>query len=318
MRVFIAGASGAIGKSLVPMLVGAGHQVTGTTTTEGKLPQLREAGADGVVLDVLDGEATIAAVAQAQPEVVIHQATALADIGNPRKMAQEFGPTNRLRTEGTDNLLAAAQEAGARRFIAQSFAGWPFARKGGPVKDEEAPLDSDPPPAMVEILDAIKHVEKVVTEAEGIDGLVLRYGGFYGPGTGLDADGAQTIAVKKRQFPIVGGGNAVWSLIHIEDAAAATAAAVEHGAAGLYNVTDDEPAPVHEWLPVLAESVGAKPPRRFPAWFVRLVAGEHMVVMLNEIRGASNGKAKRDLGWTPAHPTWREGFRELGAQASPG
>src|SRR5215210_8487345 len=220
MRVFITGATGAIGKSLVPMLVANGHEVTGTTTTEAKLSQLREAGAQGVVLDALDRDAVLEAVKAARPEVVVHEATGLASIGNPRKMAEEFGPTNRLRSEGTDNLLQAAGAVGAR-MVAQSFAGWPFAREGGPVKDEDAPLDDDPPPAMRDILAAIKHLESAVTAA---DGIVLRYGGFYGPGTGLASDGAQTEAVRKRQFPVVGDGGGVWSLIHIEDAASATVA----------------------------------------------------------------------------------------------
>src|SRR4051812_10256423 len=217
MRVFIAGATGAIGKSLVPQLVANGHEVTGTTTSEAKLDQLRSAGAVGVVLDVLDREAVLEAVKAARPEVVVHEATGLAGIGNPRKMAKEFGPTNRLRTEGTDHLLEAAQAVGAR-MVAQSFAGWPFAREGGPVKDEDAPLDPDPPAAMTGILAAIKHLERVVTDAGGI---VLRYGGFYGPGTGFDEGGPQLEAVRKRQFPIVGDGGGVWSLIQIEDAASA-------------------------------------------------------------------------------------------------
>ena len=245
----------------------------------------------------------------AEPDVVVHQATGLASIGNPRKMAKEFGPTNRLRTEGTDHLLEAAGGVGAR-VVAQSFAGWPFAREGGPVKDEEAPLDTDPPAALRPMLDAIKHLESAVVAA---DGIVLRYGGFYGPGTGFDHDGPQTQAVRKRQFPIVGEGGGVWSLIHIEDAASATVAAIERGAPGLYNVVDDEPAPVREWVPALADELGAKPPRRIPAWLARLVAGEHIVVMLTDIRGASNEKAKRELGWTPSRPTWREGFKELAA-----
>jgi 2-alkyl-3-oxoalkanoate reductase len=314
MRVFITGATGAIGKSLVPMLIANGHQVTGTTTTEAKLSQLRDASAEGVVLDALDRQAVLEAVRSVRPEVVVHQATGLAGIGNPRKMAEEFGPTNRLRTEGTDNLLEAAGEVGAR-VVAQSFAGWPFKREGGPVKDEDAPLDDDPPPAMRDILGAIKHLEGAVTAANGI---VLRYGGFYGPGTGFDADGPQTEAVLKRQFPIVGDGGGVWSLIHIDDAASATMAAIERGEPGLYNIVDDEPARVRELVPALAESLGAKPPRKLPKWLARLFAGEHMVVMLTDIRGATNDKAKRELGWTPAHPTWREGFRELGAAASPG
>ena len=314
MRVFITGATGAIGKSLVPMLVANGHEVTGTTTTESKLAQLREAGAEGVVVDALDREAVIEAVKAARPDVVVHEATGLAGIGNPRKIAQEFESTNRLRSEGTDHLIEAARAVGAR-VVAQSFAGWPFKREGGPVKDEDAPLDDDPPAAMRDILGAIRHLESAVT---AVDGIVLRYGGFYGPGTGFDADGPQTQAVLKRQFPIVGDGGGVWSLIHIDDAASATVAAVERGEPGVYNVVDDEPAAVREFLPVLADALGAKPPRKLPKWLTRLFAGEAMVVMLTDIRGASNEKAKRELGWTPAHPSWREGFRELGAGASPG
>ena len=314
MKTFLAGATGAIGKSLVPQLVAGGHEVTGTTTTEAKLDELRSAGATGIVLDVLDRDAVVEAVTAAGPDVVVHQATGLGSIGNPRKMAEEFGPTNRMRTEGTDHLIEAAQAVGAR-VVAQSFAGWPFKREGGPVKDEDAPLDTEPPAAMRDILAAIQHLESAVVAA---DGIVLRYGGFYGPGTGFDFDGAQTEAVRKRQFPIVGEGGGVWSLIHIEDAASATVAAIERGTPGLYNVVDDEPARVREFLPVLADELGAKPPRRLPAWLVRLVAGEHMVVMLTDIRGASNDKAKRELGWNLSRPTWREGFKELGAGASPG
>jgi len=232
-----------------------------------------------------------------------------------RHMEKSFAQTNRLRTEGTDHLLAAARAAGATRFIAQSYAGWPSARTGGPIKTEDEPLDPDPPAALRAILDAIRHLERTVTGAEGIDGLALRYGGFYGPGTSLSLDpvGEHVEAVRKRQFPIVGGGTGIWSFIHVADAATATVAAVERGEPGVYNVVDDEPARVSEWLPGLASAVGAKPPRRFPRWLGRIMAGEAAATMMTEIRGASNQKAKRVFGWQPVYPTWREGFaRGLG------
>ena len=311
MRVFVAGATGAIGRRLVPLLVDRGHDVSALTHTPGRDGPLRAAGATPVVADGLDREAVVAAVRRIGPDVVVHEMTALAGGLDMRRFEQTFARTNELRTRGTDNLLEAAQAAGARRFVAQSFAGWPFARTGGPVKTEEAPLDPHPPPALRTTLEAIRHLEGAVGGADDIEGLVLRYGGFYGPGTSLAPDGEHTALVRKRRWPIVGGGTGVWSVVHIDDAAAATLAAIEHGPAGIYNVVDDEPAPVHEWLPYLAEVLGAKPPLHVPAWVGRAAAGEHGLAMMTSIRGASNAKAKRELGWTPRYASWREGFRTL-------
>jgi nucleoside-diphosphate-sugar epimerase len=314
MRIFLAGATGALGRRLVPRLVAAGHEVVGTTRTEAKTGRLRELGAEPVVLDVLDEAATGEALSRARPEVVVHEATALAGLTDMRKFDEQFAETIRLRTEGTVNLLAAARAAGARRFVAQSFAGWPYAREGGPVKTEDDPLDPQPASAMSRTLESQLRIESLTLGAEGIDGIVLRYGGFYGPGTSLGEGGTYVEAVRSRKFPLVGSGAGIWSFVHIDDAAAATVAAVERGRPGIYNVVDDDPAPVSEWLPALAEAVGAKPPRHVPAWLGRLLGGEPTVVLMTDVRGASNAKAKRELGWTPAHSSWREGFRELAAE----
>jgi nucleoside-diphosphate-sugar epimerase len=274
----------------------------GTTRSPAKAERLRAAGADPVVVDVLDAQATREAVRRAEPDAIVHQATALGGVGNLRKFDQEFALTNRLRTEGTDNLLA----AGAPRFIAQSYAGWPFAREGGAVKSEEDPLDPHVGREARQTLAAIRRLEETVV---GAGGLALRYGGFYGPGTSLSENGVHTDAVRKRRFPIVGSGAGVWSFIHIHDAAEATVAALERGAPGVYNVVDDEPAAVSVWLPELAAALGAKPPRHVPAWLGRLLIGEHGTNMMESTRGASNAKAKRELGWTPTWPSWRQGFR---------
>jgi 2-alkyl-3-oxoalkanoate reductase len=308
MKVFVAGATGVLGRQLVPMLVDRGHEVIGMTRTDGKRDLLRSLGARPVVADALDAEAVAAAVGEAEPEVIVHELTAIPPTANPRRLDRDFALTNRLRTEGTDHLLSAARAAGTRRFIAQSFAGWPFARSGGPVKTEEDPLDPDPPGAMRPVLDAIRHLERAVTEATWIEGIVLRYGGFYGPGTTLQIDppGEYIEMIRKRRFPIIGNGGGVWSFIHIEDAAAATAIAVERGHPGLYNIVDDDPVRVSEWLPAAAASLGAKPPFRLPRWIGRLIAGEPVVAMVTEARGASNEKAKRELGWQPRHPSFRE------------
>lgn len=313
MKVFVAGATGAVGKQLVPMLVEHGHEVTGMTRTAPKAEAIRAMGGKPAVADALDPEAVAQAVAQAEPDAVIHELTAIdaSSLGR-RRIDKTFATTNRLRTEGTDHLLAAARAAGARRFIAQSFAGWPYKRVGGPVKTEDDALDDSPPKPVSETLAAILHLESAVTGAEGIEGIALRYGGFYGPGTSITVDppGAQVEMIRRRRFPIVGDGGGVWSLIQIEDAAAATAAAVERGAPGLYNIVDDDPAPVSVFLPELAKAVGAKPPRHFPRWIGRLVGGEAAVIMMTEIRGASNEKAKRELGWELRYPSWRLGFKE--------
>lgn len=312
MKVFVAGATGALGRQLVPALVAHGHDVVGMTRTAEKAELVRGLGAEPAIADGLDADAVGSAVGRAGPDVVIHQMTALSGEIDLRDMEGTFAETNRLRTEGTDHLLAAARAAGATRFIAQSFAGWPSARTGGPVKAEDDPLDPDPPAAMRPILDAIRYLERTVTEAEGIDGLALRYGGFYGPGTSISLDpvGEHVEVVRERKFPIVGGGTGIWSFIHMADAAAATVAAVERGEPGIYNVVDDEPARVSEWLPGLASAVGAKPPRRFPRWVGRILAGEAATVMMTEIRGSSNEKAKRELGWRPTYATWRDGFAQ--------
>jgi nucleoside-diphosphate-sugar epimerase len=312
MRIFVAGASGAMGGQLIPKLVANGHEVVGMTRTPEKQDRIREMGARPAVADALDPEAVAQAVAEAEPEVVIHELTAIEPGKLARSVDKLFVTTNRLRTEGTDHLLAAARAVGARRFIVQSFAGWPFERTGGPVKTEEDPLQSSPPKTVSQSLGAIRYVEETVPGADGIEGLALRYGGFYGPETslGINPDGEQVEMLRKRRFPIIGDGGGIWSLVHIQDAASATAAAVERGVSGVYNVVDDEPAPVSVILPELAKAVGAKPPRRIPRWIGRLLAGEGMTIMMTEVRGASNAKAKRELGWELRYPSWRQGFKE--------
>lgn len=317
MRIFVAGATGVIGRRLVPLLVANGHTVIGTARTAGKADALRAAGASPVVVDALDRDAVREALIRAEPEVVVHQLTALAGFTDFRKFDEGFAVTNRLRTEGTDNLIGGMWEVGVRRLVAQSFAGWPHARVGGPVKTEDDPLDQDPPAALRRTLQAILYLEGAVLHTDGIQGTVLRYGGFYGPGTSLGEGGFQLEVVRRRRFPIVGGGTGVTSFIHIDDAATATLAAIESGKPGVYNIVDDDPAPVAEWLPALAAAIGTRPPRHVPVWVARLFAGEHGVVMMTEVRGASNAKAKRDLGWQPQYSSWREGFRSgLGTVAS--
>jgi nucleoside-diphosphate-sugar epimerase len=310
MRIFVAGATGALGRHLVPRLVASGHEVVGLTRSASKQDLVRSLGARPAVADALEPDAVAQAVAEAEPEVIVHQLTALSGSLDLRHIERDFALTNRLRTEGTDHLLAAGRAIGVRRFVAQSFAGWPFARTGGPVKSEADPLDPSPPDALRTTLDAIRHLEDAVTGAAWTEGVVLRYGGFYGPGTsfGIRPEGEHVELIRKRKFPVVGGGGGVWSFIHIEDAAAATVAAVERGARGIYNIVDDDPAPVAEWLPAAANALGAKPPRRLPRWLGRIAAGEAATVMMTEVRGASNEKAKRELGWTPGYPSWRQGF----------
>jgi nucleoside-diphosphate-sugar epimerase len=300
MRVLVAGASGAIGTRLVPQLIDRGHEAIGTFKSPGSVERVRALGAEPVALDLLDPRAVRKAVLETEPEAIVHQATALADLRDFRHFDRSFAQTNRLRTEGTDALLAAAREAGVRRFVAQSFASARYARVGGPVKTEDDPLDPNPVPAMRETDAAMRYLDRAVTDAGGI---ALRYGGFYGA-----ANDGLVEPVRKRQFPIVGDGGGVSSFIHLDDAAAATVLALEHDGAGVYNIVDDEPAPVREWLPVLAQVLGAKPPRRLPRWIARLFAGEAAVMIATESRGASNAKAKRELGWTLGYPSWREGF----------
>ena len=307
MKVFVAGATGAMGKQLVPRLVAAGHEVVGMTRSGSKQALLRALGATPVVADALDPEQVAEAVGRARPEVIVHQLTAIGAV-NPRRFDRAFASTNRLRTEGTDHLLSAGRAVGVRRFVAQSYAAWPYERSGGPVKTEEDPLDPSPPREMRETLAAIRYLEAAVTGADWTEGIVLRYGAFYGPGTSMSPGGEQFEMVRKRRFPVVGDGGGVWSFIHIADAAAATVAAVEHGEPGVYNIVDEAPAPVSEWLPALAQRLGAPKPLRVPRLVGRLFAGEAGVVMMTEIRGASNAKAERELGWRPEHSSWCEGF----------
>jgi 2-alkyl-3-oxoalkanoate reductase len=303
MRVFVAGATGVIGEYLLPGLITAGHEVTASTRSPLKASQLKGQGATPVIVDGLDRAAVLKAVAAAQPEVIIHQMTALTSVKSFRNLDQQFAVTNELRSTGTDYLLEAAQLAGTRRFIAQSFIGWNNARSGSAVKTEQDPLDPHPPAGTTKSLAAIKHLEEAVPTAVP-EGLVLRYGIFYGHG----ASDLMLEVVRKRQLPVIGGGTGIWSFTEVTDAAAATVAAISHGDPGLYNVVDDEPAPVAQWVPYLAACLGAKPPMRAPAWLGRLLGGEMIVSWMMEGRGASNDKAKRELGWTPKYPSWRDGF----------
>ena len=303
MRVFVTGATGALGRHLVPALVAEGHDVTATTRTAAKAGGLREAGATPVILDGLDRDAVIAEVLVASPDVIVHEMTALASMRSLRQPDKVFAVTNALRTQGTDNLLAAAAQAGTRRVIAQSYVS-ANARTGNLVKTEDDPIDTDPVPGARLALAAIRHVEETVPRVAP-EGIVLRYGSFYGPG----ASDILLDTVRKRQWPIIGGGTGIWSFIEITDAAAATLAAVSQGAPGVYNVADSDPAPSSEWLPYLAGLLGAKPPLRVPAWLGRLLAGEFIVAQMTSARGLSNEKARKELGWEPRYPSWREGFR---------
>jgi 2-alkyl-3-oxoalkanoate reductase len=309
MKIFLAGATGAIGKRLIPRLKEDGHTIAATTRHASKGDALRAAGADPIVLDALDRDAVLKAVEAARPDVIVHQMTALAGVRNMRKVDQELALTNRLRTEGTEYLLAAARAVGARRFIAQSYTGWPNIREGGPVKNEDDPLDPHPPQNMTQTLEAIRRLESMVAGAPDIVGIVLRYGSFYGPGTSLATDGDIVEMVRGRKFPLIGSGAGVWSFIHIDDAAEATRLAVQRGPAGVYNIVDDEPAEAAVWLPELARVIGARPPLHVPVWLGRLAAGDVVVSMMTKVRGSSNEKAKRVLGWRPAYASWREGFR---------
>ena len=301
MRVFVAGGSGVLGRRLVPQLVARGHQVTATTTSPAKLSMLEQLGADAVVMDGLDAMSVGEAVAAARPEAIVNQMTALSEAhaGKPnlRKADRFFATTNRLRSEGIDHLLAAAEATGVSYVVAQGHASMNGIRRGGWVKTEEDPLE------VIEGTRAINHLEDVVVKAGGA---VLRYGGFYGPGANDD----QVMMVRRRLFPLVGGGTGYVSWVHVDDAASATVLAVEQKAKGVFNIVDDEPAPVSEWLPYLAECAGAKPPRRVPRWLARLLAGEMVVGMMTEGRGFSNVKAKRELGWELRYPSWRQGFKE--------
>jgi nucleoside-diphosphate-sugar epimerase len=305
MRVFLAGATGAIGRRLVPQLLARGHSVTATTRTSDKVELLRALGAQPVVVDGLDAVGIGEAIARAAPDAIVHQMSALAGTQDLKHFDAWFAVTNELRTQGTKHLIAAATAAGVQRLVAQSYTGWPNVRDGGPVKTEDDPLDPNPPAEQSESLAAIRFLEDAVLAAP-LEGVVLRYGSFYGPG----ASESNVEMIRKRKLPLVGAGSGVWSWVHLDDAAAATVAAVEHGRRGVYNIVDDDPAPVAAWLPYLAEQVGAKPPRHVPVWLGRLAAGEVGVSVMTQIRGSSNAKAKRELGWQPSWRSWREGFRE--------
>ena len=318
MKVFVAGATGALGKALVPQLVARGHDVVGMTRSASKQDLVRSLGARPVVADALNPDAVAQAVASAEPEVIVHQLTALSEpmsVRDARRPDRSVAATmtNRLRTEATDHLLAAGHAVGVRRFVAQSFGAFRFGRTGGPAHTEADPLDPDDPPAALRSAQAAYlYLERAVTTIDWGEGLALRYGGFYGPGTSvsLAPDAQMAAPIRKRRFPIVGDGGGVWSHVHVEDAAAATALAVEGGQPGVYYVVDDEPALMREWLPVLASALDAKPPRRVPRWLGRLLAGEAATVMMTEARGASNEKAKRELGWQPRYASWRQGLAQ--------
>lgn len=310
MRIFVAGATGAIGRRLVPLLITDGHEVIGLARSREKVRFLESMGAKAALADPLDREALSAAVRNSRPEAVIHELTAISAAADFKNLDREFHLTNRFRTEVTDTLLAAARAAGARRLIAQSFCGWPFARQGGPVKSEEDPLDPHPPEHFRETLAAIRHLEQAIQAASDLRAIALRYGILYGPGTAIASDGVVVELLRQRKLPLVGDGAGVWSLVHIDDAARATAAAVRRGSPGLYNIVDDDPAPVAAWLPALAAAVSAEPPRKVPAWMARLAIGDGGVVMMTEIRGGSNEKAKRELEWPLNYPSWRQGFLE--------
>jgi 2-alkyl-3-oxoalkanoate reductase len=311
MKIFIAGASGAIGSQLVAQLVARGHEVVGTTRSAAKTGALRALGAEPVIVDALDPDSVADVVARAEPEVIVHQLTALSGSLSFRNVKRGVAATNRLRTEGTDHLLAAGRAIGVRKFVAQSNYAL-LERTGGPVVDESGRIDPSPPKDVEEGVAALRHVEEAVTGTIWADGIVLRYGAFYGPATGIEAapDAVMAGLIRKRRFPIVGGGGGVWSWVHITDAASATVAAIERGKPGIYHVADDEPAPVRDWLPVLARALGAKPPRRVPAWPVRLLAGKGAAEIMTKARGISSEKAKRELGWTLQYPSWRTGFLE--------
>jgi nucleoside-diphosphate-sugar epimerase len=315
MRIFVAGATGAIGRPLVSALIAAGHSVVGLTHAPAKTEAIRRMGAEPVVADGLDAAAVRAAVMASSPEIIIHEMTDLTGASDLRHFNRTFAGSNRLRTVGTDHLLAAAREAGVRRFIAQSFCGWPYARSGVAIKTEADELDPDPPEELRPTLEAIRYLEQAVTGSTQPEGIVLRYGVFYGPDTGM-LDHATIEQIRHRRVPLIGDGGGWWSFVHVDDAADATVRAVERGRPGSsYNIVDDEPAEVREWLPALAQMLDAKPPFHLPAWIGRLVAGEHMVSMMTQVRAGSNIKARRDLDWEPLRPSWREGFSVIAHQA---
>ncbi len=310
MKVLVAGATGAVGSRLVPLLLAAGHRVAGLTRSPAKAEALRQAGVEARVVDAFDRNAVRSAVLEARPEVVVHEMTALTNASDLVHFDRAFATTNRLRTEALDHLIAAAEEIGARRFVAQSFCGWPYARRGGPVKREDDPLDPEPPRELRRTLDAIRYLESSVAGLRKLEGVVLRYGAFYGPHSGL-FDGPFLAQLRDRRVPMIGDGGGWWSFLHLDDAASATALTIETGDPGVYNVVDDEPAPVREWLPALAAMLGAKPPRRVPAWVARIAVGEHLVAMMTQTRAGSNAKARQALGWRPVYASWRKGFADV-------
>jgi nucleoside-diphosphate-sugar epimerase len=314
MRVFVAGATGAVGQRLLPVLISAGHSVVGLTRTPGKARMIERLGAQPIVADGLDAEAMYAAILSTRPEVIVHEMTDLGRASDLRHFDRSFAKSNRLRTRGTDLLMAAGREVGVRRFVAQSYCGWPYARNGALVKSEDDELDPTPPKEQRRTLEAIRYLEQTVSRSSQPAGIVLRYGAFYGYETGV-FDRSTVDQIRRRRVPLIGDGGGWWSFVHVDDAAAATALAIDRGQAGnIYNIVDDEPVAVREWLPALAEMLGAKPPIRVPAWVAHVLAGEHLVAMMTQSRAGSNAKARRELGRTPAHPSWRRGFAELAAQ----
>ena len=309
MKVFLAGATGAVGRQLVPALLARRHEVIGLTRSDAKADALRAAGAQAVVADALDRTAILRVMKEVRPDIVIHQLTGLAGVTNYKNFDREFAATNRLRTEGTEILLEAARHVGARRFIAQSYGGWNYERSGTALKAEADRLDHHPPRLQRQTLAAMQQLEHAVINEANVTGIALRLGSLYGPGTNIAADGDVAALVRARKLPIIGSGAGVWSFLHVEDAASAIVAALWHGNTGIYNVCDDDPAPVSEWLPELARSLGAPPPLHVPTWLGRLAAGEVGVSMMTKIRGVSNAKAKRELQWQPHYPSWRQGFK---------
>jgi nucleoside-diphosphate-sugar epimerase len=311
MRIFVAGATGAVGRELVPALISKGHEVTGSTRSAAKAERIKRMGAQAVIADGLDASAMMRAVLSSRPDVIVDEMTDLGAVTDLRHFDRAFATTNRLRTEGTDNLLAAARAAGVKRLIAQSYCGWTFGRSGGAVKDEADALDPNQPEELRHTFEAIQYLERTVTASSAPEGIVLRYGSFYGENTGILSQ-AMIDQLRRRRMPLIGDGGGYWSFIHVADAATATIAAIDRGTPGdVYNIVDDEPATVKDWLPELAAMLSARPPRHVPAWLARLLAGEHVVAMMTEVRGGSNEKAKRELGWRPAYPSWRDGFAEV-------
>jgi nucleoside-diphosphate-sugar epimerase len=317
MKIFVAGATGAVGKRLVPLLVAGGHHVVATTRTPDKLKGLGGDGAEPVLMNGLDRESVIKAVVSARPDVIVHQMTALASMRSLKRFDDEFAVTNRLRTEGTGHLIAAAAQAGTRKLVAQSYTGWANQRQGGRIKTEADPLDAHPPASMVKTLTAIRGLEQMVLSAADLNGIALRYGSLYGPGTNISPGGDIVEMIRQRKFPLVGSGAGVWSFIHVDDAARATQLAIGRGSSGIYNIVDDTPAEVSEWLPALARAVGAKPPFRLPAWIGRFALGDAGISMMTQIRGSSNAKAKQALGWRPDYASWRDGFERGLSVAQP-